>query len=1209
MLAPLAVRAGGVPDQSYPAALVGQVISPQLGAAPHNQPHVVRGHLFLAGNAEHAIWDIGDPFAPVKVGELTSPHRFGEAESHMLSFALYPDGTLYAVTISGRGVDIWNLDDLAAPRLVRAVELEGIDYGDYTAAVWGVFWQGDIIYVGGTDTGLHLVDARVPADAHPVARIPTSALGGVRVGPVFPIGNLLVIGEPKNGFAVATADIGDPLAPSLLDVHAGDTPSYIAWFFGRHAYQVTPFRTLDVTSDPTDIRLLGSSRTPRSEYVSFADDLLFLGGSHASEPGLFKYDIRDPDALRLLRHIPARPLDGIDDQFSVPVGNLVVMSDDEARHGSALAVHAAARDTTPPRVEYLNPPDGATGQPLTTRIGLSFSDQIELDSVGPDSLIVRPVGGAPLAGVHGIANTVVSFWPERPLAPDTTYEIVVPAGGVRDLVGNRITVEVRALFSTGPAVTAPRCAIAPLAPVAVGEAAVLAAEPSGVAARYRWWLGDRPIGGGQVVDRVFHRAGRHVVTLAVAADGVTRRCSAVQIVHRPAATPAPASSSTVAVDRARGLVWVVNPDADTVTAVDPVGLVAVAEIPVGSAPRTLAIAPDGLVWVAEEASDSIGLVDPERAERVAAIALPYGSMPHGIAFAPDGRRAYATLPGTGQLAEIDPAGRCLVRLAAAGADRPAIRGVSVTPDSATLAVTRFLSPADRGELILFDAARLERTRVVALAPDPGPDTDQSGRGVPNLLGAAALAPDGRRLLVPAVKDDLARGLARDGLPLGPDNTVRAMAAAIDLETGAEIGRIDLDDRDSPSAIAWSELGDLVFIASQGSNQVDVYDGETLRLVGGVGTELAPQGLAVAGDRLYVQGFTSRALAVHDIGGLVSGRDSAAAPLATVTTVAAEPLAPDVLLGEQIFHNADDRRMSRDGYLSCASCHPGGSSDGRVWDFTDRGEGLRNTIALEGRRGTGHGPLHWTGNFDEVQDFENDIRAHFGGGGFMADADFDAHGDPLGEPKAGLSAALDALAAYVGSLDRYPKSPYRDQDGTFSRRAERGRAVFERLACAACHAGPDMTDSGGPLHDVGSLTAASGDRLGQPLTGLDTPTLRGVFATAPYLHDGSAARLADALADPRHTGGPIEPEDVRLLVAYLLELEGPERDDAAPSGEPVAWCPAPPAGGDPVGCGCGAAGAGSPLAPFLALALLALVGRRARRRYGWTGSACGDRLDG
>ena len=52
----------------------------------------------------------------------------------------------------------------------------------------------------------------------------------------------------------------------------------------------------------------------------------------------------------------------------------------------------------------------------------------------------------------------------------------------------------------------------------------------------------------------------------------------------------------------------------------------------------------------------------------------------------------------------------------------------------------------------------------------------------------------------------------------------------------------------------------------------------------------------------------------------------------------------------------------------------------MWDFSQFGEGVRNTTSLRGRGGIAQGPLHWTGNFDEVQDFENQIRDALDKGG-------------------------------------------------------------------------------------------------------------------------------------------------------------------------------------------------------------------------------------
>ena len=498
-------------------------------------------------------------------------------------------------------------------------------------------------------------------------------------------------------------------------------------------------------------------------------------------------------------------------------------------------------------------------------------------------------------------------------------------------------------------------------------------------------------------------------------------------------------------------------------------------------------------------------------------------------------------------------------------------------------------------------------RTIALAKELTPDEADAGRGVPNYVNAITLSPDGTQAWVPSKKDNTDRGVVRDGEKLNTDNTVRTVVSRIDLATGEEdhAARLDLDNHDSATAAAVSPRGDLVFVASQGTNQVDVIDAYDGKLVAGFTTGLAPQGLELsASGKLFVQSFLSRTLDVYDVSGLLEGTDGAAHKLAAVETVADEPLAPEVLLGKQIFYNADTRQMSQDGYTSCASCHVDGGQDARVWDFTDRGEGLRNTITLHGRAGVAHGPVHWTGNFDEIQDFENDIRNHFGGSGFMTDEQFDEgdRSDPLGDAKAGQSESLDALAAFVASLDEYPRSPYRDQNGALTPEAAAGAKVYASLDCESCHSGPHRTDSAvGVLHDVGTASDTSGQRRGEPLEGLDTPTLIGLWATAPYLHDGSAPTLHDVLDNPEHgNAAGLSRTQKQQLVAYLLQLEGPDAEPHTPRALPL--CVAPPdapagsAASTPSGgCGCRHAGGNAPAAPWALLVPLIIALRRRRAR--------------
>src|SRR5262249_17414277 len=201
----------------------------------------------------------------------------------------------------------------------------------------------------------------------------------------------------------------------------------------------------------------------------------------------------------------------------------------------------------------------------------------------------------------------------------------------------------------------------------------------------------------------------------------------------------------------------------------------------------------------------------------------------------------------------------------------------------------------------------------------------------------------------------------------------------------------------------------------------------------VATGFGSQDLCLSpdGTRLFVMNFLSRSISAFDVGPLASGLSSIINLVGQTNVVSVEKLSAQVLAGKRIFYNAADERMALEGYLTCISCHLDGDHDGRTWDFTDRGEGLRNTTTLQGRRGTGQGRVHWSANFDEIQDFEQDIRNAFGGTGFMSDADFNTgtRNTSLGDPKAGLSSDLDALAAYVTSLNEYPKSHARQADGT------------------------------------------------------------------------------------------------------------------------------------------------------------------------------------
>jgi len=380
----------------------------------------------------------------------------GEAESHQVSIARYGD-RFYEVTTGGTGVDIWNMTDQTKPVHVKAVKLEGINYGDFTAAVWGMTWQGDTIYVGGTDTGLHILDAKNPDNVTFVKRLPTSAFGGVSAGPLYAIGNILVVTTPKEGGGIATLDISDPVNPVVLDSIL-PSKSYIGAFYGHYLYLQGPLRVWDVLTDPTNIGTattpLASLNTEPSEYMSFSDGYMFLGHLRP-HPGASKIDVKDPLRMTIKNRIWGRhvAVDGgtiiYDDQFTIAIGSLLVMADDEKPYlGAVIGVHSTDPDSTAPLVDTIIPRDKATGQSVKSRVGISFTDSLELATVNAASVIVRPMGGQPIAGKWGLYMGVLNFDPDADLMPRTTYEVVLPKGGLTDLVGNALAQEFKSTFTT-----------------------------------------------------------------------------------------------------------------------------------------------------------------------------------------------------------------------------------------------------------------------------------------------------------------------------------------------------------------------------------------------------------------------------------------------------------------------------------------------------------------------------------------------------------------------------------------------------------------------------------------------------------------------------------------------------------------------------------------------------------------------------------------
>ena len=719
--------------------------------------------------------------------------------------------------------------------------------------------------------------------------------------------------------------------------------------------------------------------------------------------------------------------------------------------------------------------------------------------------------------------------------------------------------------------------IAPVVAPAVvqGGSATYSANVTGTAnsgaLSYSWDFGDgtpaTAYSTSTTVTHAYAAAGIYSVTLSVRDannDITTRRF--YQAVALSAGSAQAFASASLAVETRSGAsarLWVVNPDNDSVSVFDAVSNAKLAEIAVGAAPRTLAMASNGRVWVANKGAATLTLINTSTLAVAQTVTLPTASQPFGVLVAPDGN-AFVALEGTGRVLKLSASAATLADVAVPGA-----RHLALSADGTRLLVSRFITapqPGEStatvgtssggvntgGEVVELAPSDLAQRRRFVLQHSDKPDTTIGGRGVPNYLGAAAISPDGSAAWVPSKQDNIQRGTLRSGANLDFQNSVRAISSRINLVAQAEdyAGRVDHDNAGVASAAAYHPSGAYLFVALETNRQVAVLDAVGKRELFRIEAGRAPQGLALSADgrRLLVHNFMDRTVSSHDLAPLLDSGDAVLPAPVLLSTVAAERLAANVLAGKQFFYDARDTRLARDSYMSCAACHNDAGHDGRTWDFTGMGEGLRNTVALRGRAGMAQGRLHWSSNFDEVQDFEGQIRNFAGGTGLMSDAQFNTgtRSQPLGTAKAGVSTDLDALAAYLTSLNSFDASPWRS-GGALTAQASDGRAIFA-ARCVSCHGGTAFSDSSGNvLRNVGTLKPSSGQRLGATLSGIDTPTLRDVWQSAPYLHDGSAATVEDAIRAHTTVTPALAATDVDALAAFVRQIGGQEAAVAAATG--------------------------------------------------------------
>lgn len=263
------------------------------------------------------------------------------------------------------------------------------------------------------------------------------------------------------------------------------------------------------------------------------------------------------------------------------------------------------------------------------------------------------------------------------------------------------------------------------------------------------------------------------------------------------------------------------------------------------------------------------------------------------------------------------------------------------------------------------------------------------------------------------------------------------------------------------------------------------------------------------------------------------------------------------LGKKLFF---DTGLSRDGTISCASCHhlPGSGADPSPFSF-----------GVDGEEGAIHSPTVLNSSFNFAQFWDGSVK----------NLQEQAKG-PISNPvemasdmasavsyvktrseyakafkknyKEGLTeeTLVDAIAEFEKALftpnSRFDKYLRGDKEA-LNEGEKKGYQLFQDYGCLSCHNGINI--GGNMYQQFGALSIyeSKKDNLGRFNVTKDegdkyffkVPTLRNIALTAPYLHDGGAVTLKEAISKMMEHQVGIVPQkgDIDKIEAFLKTLTG------------------------------------------------------------------------
>ena len=235
----LAVDGPGIPNMTFQTTDLWKEISvfgaANFGGGPtgSNVAIMLHGYLVTLATNDSGVapgvfhtFNVSNPRLPTQVVSYNGAGTTIMREQHAMPMAMVGGRDLLAApTISG--IQIWDVTDPTAIRLVSALTLAGAQGGDYDNAVWMLTWTWPYLFAGGTQNGVYIIDTRNPAQPTLLNRIPIQMMGNFRVGSVYAMGNELVAmtheaecdqtalncANPATINQISVLDVGDPTAP------------------------------------------------------------------------------------------------------------------------------------------------------------------------------------------------------------------------------------------------------------------------------------------------------------------------------------------------------------------------------------------------------------------------------------------------------------------------------------------------------------------------------------------------------------------------------------------------------------------------------------------------------------------------------------------------------------------------------------------------------------------------------------------------------------------------------------------------------------------------------------------------------------------------------------------------------------------------------------------------------------------------------------